>query len=264
MKIQRAFATFAVAIIVAGSGRVAAAPGPAALVGVGGAVVSGSPAVFSWNAAAGATWYQLWVNDRTGTQHAVWYTAVDAGCGSGEAVCSITISSALKTGPALWWIRTWDPSGYGPWSAAGRFTVASPGEAGLRLVAQNGGTVGRVVDETKVVRTINGQVVMFRATAAGFQHEGTSLNYESTDCTGEAYSRVDLIPWLKLAGSVSNGYLQSGAVASRLHRSSRSISETGQVGTCQMTSSTFDSMPVVSYDATAELGGLLGPFVVVQ
>jgi hypothetical protein len=248
----------------AAANRLNAAPGTAVLVGVGGAVLAGSPMVFSWNAVAGATWYYLWVNDQTGTRHTVWYTAAQVGCASGESVCSVTVGAALKVGPAYWWIRTWDPSGYGPWSPAGRFSVVSPAEGGLRIVDLNGTTVGTMVDETKVVRPINGRLAIVRASAGGFFFEGVSLDYTSTDCSGQAYTRVDLLPYLTLAGSFSNGYLAGSDVASRLHQSSKSISESGVVGSCSSTNSTFNSVRIDPYNAASELGGLLPPFSVVQ
>ena len=264
MKLAGALCISVLVIWGVAAGRLTAAPGPAVLVGVGGAVQAGNPMVFSWNAVAGATWYYLWVNNQTGTRHTVWYAAAQAGCASGESVCSVTVGTSLKAGPAYWWIRTWDPSGYGPWSPAGPFSVVSPAEGGLRIVDLNGTTVGRMIDETKLARLINGRLVILRASAAGFSWEGVSLYYTIAGCTGQAYTRIDLLPYLRLAGSFSNGYLAGTAVASRVHQSTRSISESGVVEDCFSTDSTFNSVPVDPYNATSELGGLLAPFSVVQ
>jgi hypothetical protein len=220
--------------------------------------------VFSWNAVAGATWYYLWVNDQTGAKHTVWYTAAQVGCASGESICSVTVGAPLKVGPAHWWIRTWDPSGYGPWSPAGAFAVVSPAEGGLRIVDQNARTVGTMIDETKVVRPINGRLVIVRASAGGFFFEELSLDYTSTNCTGQAYTRVDLLPYLTLAGSFSNGYLADSDVALRVHQSTKSVSQTGVVGNCTAMNSEFHSVSINPYDATSELGGLQAPFSVVQ
>jgi hypothetical protein len=264
MKLAGALCVSVLLIWWVGADRLNAAPGAAVLIGAGGAVQAGNPMVFSWNAVAGSTWYYVWVNDQSGPKHTVWYTAAQVGCASGEAVCSVTVATSLKSGPAYWWIRTWDPSGYGPWSASGTFSVTSPAQGGLRIVDLNGATVGRMMDETKLVRLINGQLVLLRATAAGFNWEGVTLYYTSADCTGQAYTRIDLLPYLKLAGSFSNGYLAGTAVASRGHQSTRSISESGVVDSCSSTNSTFPSVPIGPYDATSELGGLTPPFSVVQ
>jgi hypothetical protein len=45
------------------------------------------------------------------------------GCASGTT-CSVTPTTALAYGAAAWWVQTWNPGGYGPWSAGLPVTVS--------------------------------------------------------------------------------------------------------------------------------------------
>jgi sugar lactone lactonase YvrE len=92
-------------------------PGMSTLVSPSGKISTKSP-TYTWNLVPNATYYYLWVNDSTGTKVATWYTAAQAGCASGTGTCSATPSVTLASGAAQWWIQTWNPSGYGPWSTA--------------------------------------------------------------------------------------------------------------------------------------------------
>lgn len=82
-----------------------------------------STPTYTWNAAPTSTWYYLWVNDSTGTPVRKWYTAAQAGCSNG-GVCTVTPATAVS-GNALWWIRTWNTAGAGPWSAAKSFSIGN-------------------------------------------------------------------------------------------------------------------------------------------
>jgi hypothetical protein len=99
-----------------------AVPSAATLVSPSGAVADTTP-TYTWNAVFNATWYQLWVNDVTGNKVQTWYPAADAGCPDGTGTCSVTPATALATGPASWWIRTYNAAGYGPWSTRMDFTI---------------------------------------------------------------------------------------------------------------------------------------------
>ena len=76
---------------------------------------------YTWNAASGATWYYLWVNDATGNVIKKWYTASQGGCAAGSGTCSIQHATPV-TGISHWWVRTWNSAGVGPWSAGNTFT----------------------------------------------------------------------------------------------------------------------------------------------
>ena len=83
---------------------------------------------YTWNAVSNSTWYYLWVNDNSGKKFAKWYTAASVGCGSGSGTCSVTPAIALGGGTYHWWIRTYNSSGYGPWSYAQIFKLTDNSE----------------------------------------------------------------------------------------------------------------------------------------
>lgn len=85
--------------------------------------VSDTASGYSWNSVSDATWYYVWVNDSTGNKIKKWYTASHANCGSGTGTCSISPSIELAPGNGKWWVKTWNNSGYGPWSAALGFEI---------------------------------------------------------------------------------------------------------------------------------------------
>jgi hypothetical protein len=120
---MRMLRSCAIAALLVCSATVAAAqPGAATLVTPSGDVV-GSTITFTWNSAATATQYQLWIGrpdaslvfDR-------WFTAEHAGC-AGGATCGVSVTPPVNAGAYNWYIRTWAPAGYGPWSALRTFTV---------------------------------------------------------------------------------------------------------------------------------------------
>jgi len=83
--------------------------------------------IYKWQAVAASTWYQLWVSDSANsTKIKSWYTAAQAGCGSGTGVCSITPVTQLVSESYQWWIQTYINGVNGPWSEGLTFTVLPP------------------------------------------------------------------------------------------------------------------------------------------
>jgi hypothetical protein len=83
---------------------------------------------YTWNAVAGAASYALAMQNITGTAtimqwYTEWYTAEQAGCTAGTGLCSATPATALAAGAVTWWVATWNPAGFGPWSTGMAFTV---------------------------------------------------------------------------------------------------------------------------------------------
>jgi len=98
--------------------------GQPTLIAPSGTGVSTTP-TYSFNSAGGATDYQLWVNDISGSGVInTTYAASTLGCGSG-GVCTVTPSKVLAVGPATWWVRGKAGSSFGAWSLAKTFTVSS-------------------------------------------------------------------------------------------------------------------------------------------
>nr|CAA6829073.1 MAG: Type IV fimbrial biogenesis protein PilY1 [uncultured Thiotrichaceae bacterium] len=109
-------------------------PGKATLVSPSGSITDSTP-TYAWNAVSGTTWYYLWVKDSSsGSKIKTWYTASAAGCSAGTGTCSVTPSDSLEAGAGIWWIQTYNTSGYGPWSSGKTFdltTTSVPGKATL-------------------------------------------------------------------------------------------------------------------------------------
>ena len=99
-------------------------PIAATLIAPTGTTMNTSPA-YSWNAVANSSWYYLWVQDSGGVKVQQWYTAAQANCGGGTGTCSVMPASVLVPGAAQFWVQTWNAVGFGPWSAAGNFTVSA-------------------------------------------------------------------------------------------------------------------------------------------
>jgi hypothetical protein len=86
--------------------------------------MTGTHHTFTWQSGADATFYYLQINDATSApRYTAWYPAVQA-CSGGSATCFITLSLAFAAGPAVWWVQTWNPEGFGPWSTGMAFTMA--------------------------------------------------------------------------------------------------------------------------------------------
>jgi hypothetical protein len=85
--------------------------------------VETSPGVtFQWNKVTASTWYELWLNNTSANLLQYWITGPSV---CGLTLCSLPTPIALTSGSYSWWIRTWSPAGYGPWSAGASFSIQS-------------------------------------------------------------------------------------------------------------------------------------------
>jgi len=91
-------------------------PGSTGLISPSGSGQGNQP-TFTWNQVNGATWYYLWVSTNSGTFYTKWYTSASVNCNG--STCSVKPAIWLPGGYTRWWIQTWNPSGYGPWSGLG-------------------------------------------------------------------------------------------------------------------------------------------------
>lgn len=100
-------------------------PGKATLIAPSGAITNTQP-LFSWNEVPAdnqndaATWYYLWVNGPSGNVIKQWVQASNA-CNNGT--CSVRFPITLRGGSYTWWVQTWNPGGYGPWSDGMSFSL---------------------------------------------------------------------------------------------------------------------------------------------
>jgi hypothetical protein len=93
-------------------------PAATTLVSPTGTIATNNP-TYTWNKVSGATWYYIYVSGPSNYAFAQWYHT-DAVCG--VSTCSIAGATTLGTGAHTWWIQTWNPVGYGPWSSPMNFT----------------------------------------------------------------------------------------------------------------------------------------------
>jgi C1A family cysteine protease len=115
-------------------------PGKVTLIEPSGAWTTNLP-TYKWNPDAQATWYRLWVKDVTGCRIDQWYSATAAGCAGGAGTCAVTPGTALFAGAAKWWVETYSPNGYGPWSDGMDFTVPAPVLPGKATLIEPNGAI---------------------------------------------------------------------------------------------------------------------------
>jgi len=70
----------------------------------------------SWDPAEHATWYYVWINRGNENYRKKWI----------EGVPEYSTGPGLPYGAYTWWIRTWGPDGYGPWSPPKDCTYGVP------------------------------------------------------------------------------------------------------------------------------------------
>jgi hypothetical protein len=110
-------------VLVAGTGVASALPPGAATPVAPSGVIPGGSLTFTWQGVPDATFYYLQVNDATASPKlTLWYPAAQA-CAGGSATCSVTLTTGFAAGAGIWWVRTWNADGYGPWSGGMPFTV---------------------------------------------------------------------------------------------------------------------------------------------
>ena len=94
--------------------------------------VSDARPIFSWDSVAGATWYRIYIN-RNGTHHWNKWTQ--------EATWTPWWDMTDYAGNYEWWVQTWGPGGYGPWSSSLTFTVAGEEPPGATTLRNPSGSV---------------------------------------------------------------------------------------------------------------------------
>jgi hypothetical protein len=154
-------------------------PAAATLVSPAGLVV-GSGHTFAWQAVGSATFYYLLVNDATASPRlALWFPAGQA-CPAGTATCLVTLSADFAAGSGTWWIQTWNPDGFGPWSAGMGFTVRWVGGAWEQSLP--------AAERFQLVMA--GNAVLDRETGLVWERIPVTSALTWTQASGQCYHRV--------------------------------------------------------------------------
>jgi hypothetical protein len=97
------------------------APAKPTLLGPSGDNAGFTP-LYTWEAVADATWYQIWVSVGGGNIINEWYTSAEINCAADSDVCSAAPFVPVL-GDATWWVRAWNNTGgNGAWSAPLQFS----------------------------------------------------------------------------------------------------------------------------------------------
>jgi len=99
-------------------------PAATTLLSPSGKISNPKPAYW-WRKVDNATMYELYVRDGGRILIHKWYRSSSVCTGSN---CKVIPSSTLKPGSGKWWVRTYNTSGYGPWSKPKYFTLTSGGK----------------------------------------------------------------------------------------------------------------------------------------
>ncbi|MCZ7544391.1 MAG: DUF11 domain-containing protein [Anaerolineae bacterium] len=98
-------------------------PGAATLTYPTGNIGANNQPTYQWSDVEHATWYRVYVTGPGGYLHDAWVMDAAACAGGG---CTYDAGHTLANGAYQWWVRTWNPAGNGPWSAAMDFFVGDP------------------------------------------------------------------------------------------------------------------------------------------
>jgi hypothetical protein len=107
-----------------------------ALVSPSGSLDTASTLRYTWKAAPAATWYELYVSANGGVVCDKWYAATNllVDRATGDVGVDVAVQGC---GTYQWYVRGWNPIGFGAWSSAGGFSVGVPGPVTLLTPAQN-------------------------------------------------------------------------------------------------------------------------------
>jgi hypothetical protein len=111
----------------------------------GGSVPSSLKQLYTWQADAAATWYELYVVQNGQKLCDSWFTLSNSVAQSGSGDFAVEIWGHTGTN-YQWWVRGWGADGLGPWSGPGSYTmpaVPPPGPVTLLTPANNANVLVR-------------------------------------------------------------------------------------------------------------------------
>ncbi len=102
-----------------------ATPGVLTLLSPTGSVASGSTQLYTWQADANATWYELYVMKNGSEFTDQWFNLSDSVVDSATGDFGVNVAGHTN-GSYQWWVRAWGPDGFGPWSTSMSFQITKP------------------------------------------------------------------------------------------------------------------------------------------
>jgi hypothetical protein len=173
--------------------------------GIASGELAGSRLTFSWGAVPTATWYRLWINDGTGNKLDAWYPAAQVGCDT-RPLCSVGLTVTLQPGDVTWWVQTYSPFGFGPWSEAHKTAIAAAAPPSMGLYDVTGTRVGTVLDvgsttQVSALISVGGRLMPFyvdRAGVVGGVGTLADLYFATYDCSGGTFVRTPTGPKVSL------------------------------------------------------------------
>lgn len=81
-------------------------------------VVDSTTVRYQWNADMAATWYELWILENGKTRYDKWYYT-----GATTGLIKFEIEDHTSGATYQWYVRGWNPDGYGVWSGPMSFTM---------------------------------------------------------------------------------------------------------------------------------------------
>jgi hypothetical protein len=220
---------------------------------------------FTFTRVDGATWYYLWANEGATPKFQKWFTAAELRCAGTEANCFIAIPLPRAAfGTHAWWVQTYGPTLYGPWSAQGSWTSRPPMPP--IVTDSTGQYLGSLMSDNYVLMDVAGLPARAVILPTGFMTISVSLFYTQVSCGGQAYANAvipDRIEFPFTVG-VSQGYLIRGAPITATSVSTRQTNANGTFGTCDADGNSRTMMPVTQVDLTSQFGSLTMPLKVVR
>jgi len=167
---------------------------------------------YTWSKVPTAVWYRMYVGVPSGVVIDQWYQASNV-CGA--TTCSVTPSATLGVGSYSWYVQTWNPTGYGPWSnntqPTNFSTTATTVPAATTLIyPAQGQDIGASYNPTYQWSKIN-DAVWYRMYVSGPSGVVIDQWYQASNVCGATTCSVT--PSVILGGGAYSWYVQTWSPA---------------------------------------------------
>jgi len=177
-------------------------PAPSAITPQGGGILPAT--VFTFNAVAGATGYQIWLHDyTTGIGGPINFTPTQAGCDVGTT-CSFTTATPLTAGDGYGWaVAAQNAAGQGPWSNGLNFFVGTPLPAPTQTAPQGTGIATSAAFTFNAVAGATGYQIWLHDYTTGI---GGPINFTPAQAGCDVGTACSFTPATPLTATDSYGW----------------------------------------------------------